>query len=158
QGFEVETLTADAMGRRPDLQARQAAVKEADARVRLAVADRFGNPNIGPDYEYNETRANFVGAQWTLPLPIFNTRRGEIMQREAERTRAALDVRTTEVVIQQEVQGALERLHNARTWADTYRKQVLPDLEASLKDMESLFVKAGVPVLSVIDLRRKLLK
>jgi outer membrane protein TolC len=45
---DAETLLAMALERRPDLHARQAAVTEAEARVRLAVADRFGNPNIGP--------------------------------------------------------------------------------------------------------------
>jgi outer membrane protein TolC len=102
-------LTA-ALERRPDLRARQAAVLEAEGRLRLAMADRYGNPDLGPDYEYNETRVNFIGAQLALPLPILNTHRGEILQREAERTRAALDLRTAEVTIQQQVHAALERL------------------------------------------------
>jgi cobalt-zinc-cadmium efflux system outer membrane protein len=155
---DLQTLVPMALDRRPDLHARQFAVQEADARVRLARADRFGNPNLGPDYEYNETRANFIGAQLTLPLPVFNTRRGEILQREAERTRAAFDLRNAEVVVRQDVQGALDRLREARAWADTYRTKVLPNLEESRKTMQTLFAKGGVPALSVIDIQRKLLR
>jgi cobalt-zinc-cadmium efflux system outer membrane protein len=154
---ELEKLVPEALDRRPDLHARQDAVREADARVRLAVADRYGNPNIGPDYEYNETRDNFLGAQMVIPLPVLNSRRGEILQREAERARAAYDLRNTEVIIRQEVQAALERLRNARTWAATYEKEVLPNLERSRKNVENLFEQqGGVPVLNVIDIQRRL--
>lgn len=156
---DAEALVPLALERRPDLHARQAAVAEADARLRLQIADRFGNPKLGPDYEYNETRDNFIGAEMVVPLPVFNTRKGEIMQRQAERTRAALDLRSTEVLIQQEVRAAADRLANARAWADSYRTQVLPDLEGSLQEVEGRFLKVGdVPLLTVIDIRRKLLQ
>jgi cobalt-zinc-cadmium efflux system outer membrane protein len=158
QKADPDGLIQLALERRPDLHARQEAVSEADARVRLARADRYGNPNFGPDYEYNETRVNFIGAQLTLPLPVFNSRKGEIMQREAERTRAALDLRNAETVIRQDVRSALERLETTREWLDEYRKHTLPELETSLKNMEDLLSRGEAPALSVIDIRRKLLK
>ena len=40
---------------------------------------------------------------------ILNTHRGEIQQGEAERTRAALELRQTEVLIHQDLQAALTR-------------------------------------------------
>jgi cobalt-zinc-cadmium efflux system outer membrane protein len=146
------------MERRPDLHARQAALGEAEARLRLAIADRFGNVNIGPDFEYNETRAYFIGGQMTVPLPVFNTHRGEILQREADRSRAALEVRNAETVVQQDVINALERLQNARARAENYRTHMVPELETAVKDMERLLALGGVPVLSVIDIWRKLLR
>jgi outer membrane protein TolC len=157
-GGELDKLVALALERRPDLRARQLAIQETDARLQLAVADRLGNPTIGPDYERNETSDNFIGAQIVLPLPIFNRRRGEILQREAERTRATLDLRNNEILIRQEVQAALEHLTRARAWAETYRKEVLPNLETSLKNVQDLMAQGGVPILSVIDIQRKLLK
>ena len=157
-GGELDKLVAVALERRPDLRARQLAIQETDARLQLAVADRLGNPTIGPDYEYNETRDNFIGAQIQLPLPVFNRRRGEILQREAERDRATFDLRNNEIIIRQEVQAALEHLARARAWAETYRKEVLPNLESSLKNIQDLIAQGGVPILSVIDIQRKLLK
>jgi cobalt-zinc-cadmium efflux system outer membrane protein len=156
----AETLLAVALERRPDLHARQAAVAEAEARVRLAVADRFGNPNVGPAYEYDPTRVNLIGVQFTVPLPVFNTRRGEIYQREAEQARAALELRQTEMAIQQDLAAALGRLNAARRWVETYRNLVVPQAQKSLDAMQQLFVKGepGVDVLRVVDLRRKLLK
>jgi cobalt-zinc-cadmium efflux system outer membrane protein len=155
---EAEELVLAALERRPDLHARQAAINEAEARVRLARADRFGNPNLGPDFELNETSVHFIGFQLVMPLPILNTRRGDILQREAELTRAAFDLRNTETIIRQDVQFALERLQNARGRADTYRTQILLQLEASVKDIEVLMNQGGAPALSVIAIQRNLLR
>jgi len=156
----AEALLAMALERRPDLHARQVAVAEADARIRLAVADRYGNPNVGPAYEYDPTRINLIGVQFSLPLPVFNTRQGEIYQREAERARAALDLRQVEVTIRQDLAAALARLNAARRWAETYRSQVLPEFEKSLDAIQRLFAKGepSADVLRVLDVRRKLLK
>jgi cobalt-zinc-cadmium efflux system outer membrane protein len=157
---DAETLLAAALEQRPDLHARQAALAEADARVRLALADRYGNPNIGPAYEYDPTRINLIGVQFSVPLPLLNTRRGEICQRVAERSRAALELRQTEVVIHQDVAAALARLNVARRWAETYRKELLPNLQQSLDDAQRLFAAGdpSVDLLRMLDVRRKLIR
>jgi cobalt-zinc-cadmium efflux system outer membrane protein len=155
--WDAAAMTQTALGRRQDLRARQIAVAEAEARVRLAVADRFGNPNLGPDYEYNETRVNFIGAQLVMPLPVLNTHRGEILQRQAEQTRAMLDLRQTEVAVQQDVYAALVHIEQARDWLNTYRKTVVPGLVATLKKMDELLLAGDVDTLRLIDINRKLL-
>jgi cobalt-zinc-cadmium efflux system outer membrane protein len=159
-GGDLCELTQKALEKRADLRARQAAVAEAEALLRLTIANRYGNPNLGPAYEYDPTRINLIGAQITLPLPVFNTQRGQILQRAAERDRAVLDLRQTEVAVKQDVQAALARLAQALALLDTYRQQVLPHLQASLDDMNQLFEEnePGVDVLRVLDVRRKLIR
>jgi cobalt-zinc-cadmium efflux system outer membrane protein len=160
QPYNADNLRQEALARRPDVHARQLAVQEADARVRLEVANRYGNPTIGPDYEYGESRANHVGVQLNLPLPVFNKRRGEILQRQAERDRAALDLRQTEVLVQQQVQAALDRLAEASRGVDVYRARILPNLRTSLDEVQRLYSAAdpGADLSRVIDFRRRLLK
>jgi cobalt-zinc-cadmium efflux system outer membrane protein len=157
---DCASLTEAALQRRADLHAREAAVAEADARLRLEIANRWGNPSIGPDYEYDNSQAIMIGGQITLPLPVLNTHRGDIQQREAERAKASLELRQTEVLVHQDVQAALARLSSARTWAETYHSQVLPNLREALKGMEQLLIKGdpGVDVLRIIDVRRNLLR
>src|SRR5262249_32108386 len=106
QPWDVNDLIHTALDQRAELKAKQAALAEADAQLHLEVANRFGNPNVGPAYEYDPTRVNLIGAQFTLPLPILNTHRGDIMKREAERNRAALELRQTETQVRQEVEAA----------------------------------------------------
>jgi outer membrane protein TolC len=165
-GFDVplpleddkDFLLEAAIQRRPDLRARQVAVSEADARLRLEIANRYGNPNVGPAYEYNETRTVFVGLQFSLPLPVLNTHRGEIQQREAERVQANLQLRQNEVAVRQDVRAAVARLEQARKWVTDYQRGLVPSLEKALKDIQTLFEARapGVDLLRVIDVQRKL--
>src|SRR5207248_2235148 len=131
-------LNQDALERVRKLQA----VRLRRADLRLALADRYGNPTVGPNYEYDNTRVNYFGAQVNVPLPIFNTHRGDVQQREAERARAALELRQTEVQVRQDVQAALARLSGARASVNTYRNEVLPSLRTSLQGIEKLFEQA----------------
>jgi cobalt-zinc-cadmium efflux system outer membrane protein len=157
RAWEKAPLTDMALGQRADLRARQAAIAEAEARLRLQIADRWGNPNFGPAFEYDPTRVTLIGAQFTIPLGIFNRHRGEILQREAERTRAALDLRQVEITIRIDVEAALKRLETARAWAKSYQTDALPQLQKSLQEMKVLFSEAAVDVLRVIDINRKIL-
>ena len=133
---------------------------EAESRLRLEIANRYGNPNVGPAYEYDPTRVNLIGVQFSLPLPVFNTRRGEILQREAERERAALEVRQLQVQIRQEVHAAVLRIERADEAIHLHRMQMIPELEKAKEAIEELFTanRPGADLLKVIDVRRRLLK
>jgi outer membrane protein, heavy metal efflux system len=153
-------LTPVALERRADRRARQLATVEAEAQLRLERANRFGNPTFGPAYTYDPTRVSEIGAQLNLPIPVFNTHRGQILQRESELERAQLDLRQTEVSIRQDVRAALARLDRANASVYTYVNQVLPQMEKSIQEIDKL-LQAGDPnvnVLHVVDIRRKQLK
>jgi outer membrane protein TolC len=158
--LDMDRLQQVALEARADLHARQAAVAEAEARLRLERSDRFGNPVMGPAYTYDPSGVHSFGAQFNVPLPFYNVRRGEILQRQAERDRAILDVRRTEVLVRQDVAAAIARLKDARAWVETYKKEVLPNLQKSLDGIEKLFAEGdpGVDVVKVLDIRRKLLQ
>jgi cobalt-zinc-cadmium efflux system outer membrane protein len=160
QTWDAAALTEMALTRRADLRARREAVAETAAAVRLALANRYGNPSVGPAYTYDPSGVNSFGVQLNVPLPIVNTRRGEVLQSEAEQAQAALLLRQAEVNVRQDVIAALARLDVAERRADVFRSRILPDLRRALEGMETLF-KAGDPgvdLLRVIDVRRKLLR
>jgi cobalt-zinc-cadmium efflux system outer membrane protein len=144
---------------RPDVKARGAAVAEADAKLRLQIKDRFGNPSIGPAYEVNETNAVFIGVALSVPIPVFNTKQGEIAQRRAELARAQVDLQQTELRVAQDVQAALARFAEARKWADQYPAEVLPNLRRAQQEMAQLFAAdQGADVLRVIGVQKNLLQ
>jgi outer membrane protein, heavy metal efflux system len=157
---DPEALVRDALGIHPEVHARSAAIAEAEARLRLQIADRFGNPTVGPRYEYNETRDSFYGIVLSAPIPVLNTRQGEILQRRAELARAQADLQASEFQVAQAVRAALARLAEARRWANEYPAEVLPNLERARQDMERLFAQneQGVDVLRVISVQRNLLR
>jgi outer membrane protein TolC len=158
RAYQTADLLEEASEHRGDLRARQVAVSEADAKLRLTIADRYGNPIMGPAYTYDNTRVSEIGVQLNIPLPVFNRRRGEIQQREAERALAAAQLRQTELAVQQDVRAALERLQHARETASSFSKQTLPNLRAALKEMQDLFDHNRTDVVRFLEVRRKLLK
>src|SRR5205814_4821437 len=70
---EPSELLHEAQERRADLHARRAAVQEAESRLQLAVANRFGNPTTGPAFTYDNRRIAGAGVHINVPLPTCNT-------------------------------------------------------------------------------------
>jgi cobalt-zinc-cadmium efflux system outer membrane protein len=158
--WDEAALTDLAVSRRADLQARRRAVAEAAANLRLAVANRYGNPTVGPVYIDDPTGVNSFGLQVNLALPVVNTHRGDILLSRAEQEQAALLLRQTEVNVRQDVAAALVRLEVAERRAEFFRTRALPELQDALEKIQKLF-EAGagaVDLLRVIDVRRKLLR
>jgi cobalt-zinc-cadmium efflux system outer membrane protein len=145
---------------RPDLCARRAAVREAEAAIRLQKSNRFGNPSVGPIYATNESQVTFIGAQVQVPIPILNRHDGEIRQAVSQDVQARLTVRQTEVEIWQDVTFAAAKVAESLHLVENYRQEILPSLRKGLEDTQLLFQQGqgGVDILRVLDVRRKLLK
>ena len=148
-----------ALQTRPELRAVQIAYVEAEHREQLEIANRFGNPMIGAKSEYNETQVTFVGAVVQFSLPWHNTRRGEILQRQAEKTRVLMDRKRLEIQINQDVLAAMDRLRQAGKWVDSF-DEILPALRTMMDAFDRLFTQGepGVDVLRLIDVRRRYLR
>jgi cobalt-zinc-cadmium efflux system outer membrane protein len=159
-GIDLVPLTETALRQRPDVQARHAAVAEAEARWRLEKANRFGNPSVGPAAEYNETQVTFIGVSLVTPIPLLNRRQGEIQQRQAEVMRARQELTQFEIQARQEVLSALARLADARATADNFRNEVLPNLQRARAELERLFARGepGLDALRILDVRHRILK
>jgi outer membrane protein TolC len=135
-------LTQLALGQRPDLHARRAAINEAEASLRLLKANRYGNPSLAPFFEYDPTRVTTVGGRISMPLAIFNTKKGEILKAETDVAKIRSEVQQLELQASQDVQAALARLKDASQWADSYRADVLPGLLKIKAEMDKQFAGA----------------
>jgi outer membrane protein TolC len=157
---DVKTLMEVALEHRPDLRGFKMGLQEAEARLRLEIANRWGNPSLGPAMEYNETSVTFVGMWMIWQIPVLNTRQGDIMMRRAERGRARLLVEQSEVQIRQDVQAALARLTDAEEVVRVYRTETLPAVRESRETLDRWFAQgeAGVDLARVIEIRRRLLR
>lgn len=163
KGFETpekEILVKAALERRPDLRAFQYAVREADNRLRFEIANRWGNPSIGPAGEVNETSVGFIGMWLIWSPPIINTRKGEIRQREAEKARAMQAVTQSQIQVQQDVHAALNRLKQAEGVVQTFRTKTLPALREARETLDKMFEhgQKNIDLARLIDIRRRLLR
>jgi cobalt-zinc-cadmium efflux system outer membrane protein len=157
---EFDEYARVALERRPDIQSRKMMVAEAQARLRLQIADRYGNPSIGPAFEYDDSSSSLIGMWFFGPIPVLNTRKGEIMQAQATVARITAEVHQFEVQSAQDVQAALMRLAEARKWADSYKAEVLPSLRKADENMRKLLDQnePGVDVIKVIGVQRNYLR
>jgi cobalt-zinc-cadmium efflux system outer membrane protein len=157
--WDVASLADIAMARRPEIPSRQAAIRQAEAALKLAIANRRGNISAGPTYEYDPTEVNLIGATITMPLPLWNRHQGEIQQRQAERIRAVYDLRQAEIDIRQDVEAALQRYASAKSAVAAFQSTVIPNLQTALSQMQQLFINGdpSVDVLRIIDVRRRLI-
>jgi outer membrane protein TolC len=153
-------LVAEAERRRPDRHALQAAIKETEAALRLQVANRYGNPSLGPAAEINETSVAFAGMWLIWSPPVFNRRKGEIMQRQADVARAMQAARSMDITIRQDVSAALKRLQSAAEVVESFRTETLPSLRSAREGFDQLFARgeAGVTLARVIAIRTRLIQ
>jgi outer membrane protein TolC len=157
---DEKALVREAEERRPDLHALEVAIKETEAALRLQVANRYGNPSIGPAGEVNETSVAFYGMWLIWSPPVFNTRKGEIMQRQADVARARQAALSLDITIQQDVLAALKRLDSAAALVKMFRDQTLPELRNALEGLDRLFERGepGVTLARVITIRSRLIQ
>jgi cobalt-zinc-cadmium efflux system outer membrane protein len=156
----LEILIQAGLERRPDLHGLQFAVHEAEQRLNLEVANRWGNPSLGPAMEENETSVTFVGMWLIWQLPILNIRTGEIRQRGAELARAMQARHQGEVLVKQDVFTALARLAQAEETVKNFSTEALPKLRQTREEFDKLYAagQPGVDLARVIDIRRRLLR
>jgi len=145
--------------RRADVNARRLAISEASAKTRLTVANRFGNPVVGPAFAYDNTNTVWIGLQINMPLPFPNTHKGDILESQAQQAQAAAQLRQAEVTAMQDVAAALSRVERAQQTLELLRIKTLPARQQAFEDMERLFQagEPGLDILKVIDVRRQLL-
>jgi cobalt-zinc-cadmium efflux system outer membrane protein len=153
-------LTQLALAKRPDLQAKFAAADEAEAALKLAQANRFGNPQIGPFFSFDPTEVASVGGRITMPLPVLNTKRGEILKARTDVAKVRSEAQELELRTTQEVQAALTRYAAAKSWADAYEREVVPNLRTTMQQMEKLFASndPGADIMRVLSVQRAYLK
>ena len=153
-------LTALALAQRADLHSRRSANSEAEATLRLVIANRYGNPSFAPFYSYDNTSVTTLGGRISMPLAIFNTKKGEIHKAETDVAKVRSEVQQMEMQASQDVQAALARLGEASKWAAAYQTQVLPELRKAKEELDKQFAKndPGLEVPRLILVSRSFLK
>ncbi len=148
--LSLDSLTAVAIARRPDLAERAAAVDQAKAQV--AVARKEGFPNLvlrvaSLRPEGSEARELRPGVGMTLPL--FNRNQGEVQARQAAALQAELARVTVAAQVRSEVARALASYRSAAGETRVLELTVLAPARENRGLLEIAYRegKIGLPVL-----------
>jgi cobalt-zinc-cadmium efflux system outer membrane protein len=154
--LEEQVMIQSALENRPDIHAARAQVAGAEAAVRLARADRIPSPVVGPEYQANESGTQFVGFVYITPLPILNSGKALVVQRQAESRRAC-------VVLQQAQQRAISQVRsavskwNGATELVNETAQLTGDLGGEVAKLERLFDEGQADLTKLLQGRQRLI-
>ena len=76
----------------PEVRAARARSEALRAQVRVAQKERAPDPTIGASYG-REGSADFAGVRFSVPIPVFNSRKAEVDAARADRLAAELSIR-----------------------------------------------------------------
>jgi outer membrane protein, heavy metal efflux system len=85
---DEQVMIQQALESRPDIHAANAQVTGTQAAIRLAKGDQIPTPIVGPQYAQDEVGVQYIGFVLISQLPIWNTGKPLVLQREAEHRRA----------------------------------------------------------------------
>lgn len=151
--LDLDSLTAIALARRPDLAERAAAVREAEALA--TTAGREGLPNIVVR-GITEPRENGSGRVFRpgvgLTLPLFNRNRGRVQAFRATAEQASLDRQDRALIIRTQVASAIAAYQAASTEVQVLESTVLSPARQNRRLVEVAYRegKVGLPELLLI--------
>lgn len=106
--FSREELLRTAIEKRSDLAALESERKTAEAEVLLTKAERIPDLKFGVFFEKDE-KDNIVGGMFSIPIPFFDRRQGEIRQALSRKSIADISYRNLRQSLQQELRGAFKK-------------------------------------------------
>ena len=151
--LDVDSLTALALARRPDLAERGAAVREANAQVSVARREAFPNlvlRGASEPIEGTATREIRPGLGFTLPA--FNRNQGEVEARRAAALQAQLTRASVVARVRADVSRAVASYRSAAAETEVLEMTVLPPARENRQLLEIAYRegKVGLPVLLLI--------
>jgi cobalt-zinc-cadmium efflux system outer membrane protein len=154
--LDVATLTAIALRNRADYQTALLDQEALSAEARLASRERIPSPVLSVGYKTERSAGTSesldgLAAGLSLPLPLFDRRRGAIQAAEGESRRAAAQAEVLKRRINVEVAEAYDGL----TAAEEQRALLAPQLgtpaAAALRSAQVAFSEGEIPLLEWLD-------
>jgi cobalt-zinc-cadmium efflux system outer membrane protein len=149
-------LTTNSVGTwRPDVVAAEAALRKAEADLRLQKANRVPDPTALAQYEHNPPDSpNSVGFGVSFPIPLWNRNRGNILAAEAARDQARLAFEKARAQAVADIATALLAYNDAVKRWQNYRDSIRPKSEQVRKTKAYAYQKGGASLLDMLVAER----
>lgn len=155
--LDEQAMVRTALASRPDIHAARAQVAGAEAAVRLARADRIPSPVVGPEYQTNENGSQFVGFVYISPIPILNSGKALVLQREAENRRACIALQQAQNRATAQVRAAVAKWNGA-TDLISETSGLSEEMSGEVAKMERLFEEGQADLTRLMQARQRLIQ
>ncbi len=148
-----DQLLAMAQAARPDLLAAQASVREADAALKLAIANGTADPTLEAEYDRNGTQ-NSVGFNVNVPLRIFDKNQGNKETARLTTQAVRLTEQATRNQVGSDVSQAWSAYIHAKALAARFGEHYLDESADVLSIARYAFDHGGIALIDYLDALR----
>jgi len=170
--IQADTVLARALLNRVDLVSARRGVQLAESQQRLAKANRWvdlglsvgvnhtppvyatGFDATGAVFPAPVTMSNSLSATLSIPLPFSRRQRGELIQAEASRAQARLEVQSMEQKTHADVASAVAQYEAAAGQLKTFRSGILQDMDRVLDGIQFSYRHGSATLLEFIEAQR----
>ncbi len=161
KGVQTPDVSSDQLTQltatRPDVEAARYGASAARANLDLARANQIPNVSTGPSYERDESGTLFVGLTAQMDLPVWNSGRPLVRQRNMELQQQLITWRQSESRAATEARTAIERYEQIRQlWLATSVDQSVGKRE--LTSISDAFEKGQATITEVLSTQDNLIQ
>ena len=150
-------MIQEALQSRPDIHAAHAQVNGTHSAVRLAKGDRIPTPIIGPQYAMDEAGVQYVGLVLISPLPIWNSGKPLVLQREAEHRRAIIAYQEAQQRAIAQVRAAVAKWNGATELVNE-SAGLSKELDKEVGALDRLFEAGQADLTKLMQARQRLIQ
>jgi cobalt-zinc-cadmium efflux system outer membrane protein len=154
---DEQAMIQEAVQSRPDIHAALAQVNGTDSAVRLAKGDRIPTPVIGPQYEMDEAGVQYIGFVLISPVPIWNSGKPLVLQREAEHRRAIVAYQEAQQRAVAQVRAAVAKWNGATELVNE-SSGLSKELAKEVSALERLFESGQTDLTKLMQARQRLIQ
>jgi outer membrane protein, heavy metal efflux system len=154
---DEQAMVETALANRPDIRAAQAQIAGTHAAVKLAKGDRIPTPVIGPQSGMDEAGVQYVGLILVSSLPIWNSGKPLVAQREAEHQRAAVAAAQAQQRAVSQVKAAVARWNGATDLVND-SAGLSEELAREVAGLERLFELRQTDLMRLMQARQRLIQ
>jgi len=141
--------------RRPDVVAAEAALRKAESDLGLQKANRIPDPTVLVQYEHEPPDTpNSIGLGVSLPIPLWNRNRGNIMSAEAVREQARLNLQKLNAQAAADHATATVAYEDAARRLQQYGQSIVPKSQEVRKTIAYAYQKGGASLLDLLIAER----
>lgn len=150
---------------RPDLLLARNREKSASTEVQLAKAAKWSDIGAGLTWSNEREegiqgleRTGFLGVRFSLPLPFWNRNQGEVAEKSAAATRAALETEALVAGIGNQVVAAREEMASNAQLVNETKNRLLPLVKEQTDKLEQAYATGQTDLLTILRVREQKLQ
>ncbi|HUT10868.1 MAG TPA: TolC family protein [Thermoguttaceae bacterium] len=154
---DQENLTRLALESHPGINAAKARVAASHAAVGLAEAERIPIVSVGPVYENDESGTSFYGLAFSTPVPVLNTGRSLVYQRQMEHSRDLVALEQLRVRTVARLDASVAKWHETKALIAPIEANTAA-IQAQAEKMDRLYMAGQADLLKLLSVRQRLIE